>query len=261
MSFALLDLPAPLLSALDTAMAAIGLPALLRVVLYALLSAWVSMAIYRRWSRQEELAELATATRALRQELSGYDGPFDGLMLRVRQLLRLSGRHLRLSFVPAMLGGLPLLLLLPWLSNQFGYALPQAGTPVQIQAEELQQTTAALTWTDPRVSWDADTQSWTVFWPGADQPIELRQGEQTLLSLPLAAASDVVHPRMPLFNLLIGNPAGYLPDSAPMSALRLDLPEQQLHGVGPTWLRSWLTVYLAAVVLFSLWFKWRWKLQ
>jgi hypothetical protein len=70
-----------------------------------------------------------------------------------------------------------------------------------------------------------------------------------------------VHRRLPVLNLLIGNPAGYLPDSAPLEAVHLALPAQELLPWGPSWLRGWLVVYFATLLLASLFWKWRWKLQ
>ncbi len=261
MNWGLLDLPAPLLSLLDDGLAWTGLPALPRVLLYALASAWLCMALYRRFSRQSELADLASASRELRRELASYDGPFDGLMQRVRRLLGLSTRHLRLSFFPAMLGGLPLLLVLPWMSNQFGVQLPAPGDPINITPGGLEQPVESLSWSDPSARWDEATQAWQVKWPAEAERLELKSSQLTLLSLPTLAPASIVHRHVPGFNWLIGNPAGYLPDKAPLSALHIDLPGQQLHSIGPAWLRGWLAVYLIAMVVFSLFFKWRWKLQ
>lgn len=258
MNAGVLDWPAPLWSALDSALA-LALPGVLRVLLYALVSAWLCMTIYRRLSRQQELADISAESRRLRAELAGYDGPFDGLMQRVRRLLGLNGRHLRLSFVPALLAGLPLLLLMPWLSNQFGSYFPTAGTPIQIVPEELSVAPTALIWTTNDVRWDEQAQAWTLPWPST--PVSLRHGEQTLLTLPMPAPAALLHPRVPSFNWLIGNPAGYLPETAPMAAVHLDLPEQELLPIGPGWLRGWLAIYLIAMVIASLYLKWRWKLQ
>lgn len=262
MTPALLDWPAPLWSAIDNGLQALGLPGGVRVALYGALSGWLCMALYRRWSRQSELETLGAQTAALRRELAGYDGPFDGLMVRVRQLLRLSGRHLRLSFLPAFLAGLPLLWIMPWLSNQFGAQWPLSGARVELRPEALSVAAESLPWSGADVFWDAAKQAWIVEWPPAGaEPIQLRQGERELLRLPMPAPSTLVHVREPLLNGLIGNPAGYLPDDAPLSAIHISLPEQTLLPFGPDWLRAWLTIYLVAVFAVSLWLKWRWKLQ
>ena len=258
MKLGLLDLPAPLWNLLDQMLAAVGLPPALRVLIYAIASAWLCMALYRRLSRQQELGELSAASKILRAELAGYDGPFDGLMSRVQQLMRLSMRHLGLSFGPALACGLPLLFLLPWLSNHFGSAFPAPGTLISVGVDGHREQ---LTWSPTDLSWNEDIAAWQVPWPQAGETMVLRTGEQALLTLPTPAPSTTVHQRIPLFNLLIGNPAGYLPVSAAVNAVHLNLPDQQLLPFGPQWLRGWLAVYFGAMVLWSLWLKWRWKLQ
>lgn len=258
--FGLLDLPAPLLQLLDQGLAGLGLPALVRVLLYGIGSGWLSMALYRRFSRQSELTELGAAARALRRELAGYDGPFDGLIERTGKLLRLSSRHLRLSFVPALLAGLPLLLVLPWLSNQFSLSWPATGSPVQIRAEGLSAAAQGPVWSDPQTRWDPTTQTWTVPWPDPARPVELAWQGQILHRLPGGHPVAIVHRRQPIFNALIANPAGYLPDDAPLAALQLDLPQRDLHPYGPSWLRGWLFCYLMTMFVSAVFLKWRWKL-
>jgi hypothetical protein len=256
----LLDLPAPLLELLDQGLSGLGLPALLRVLLYGIMSGWLSMVLYRRWSNQEELAELSAATRTLRRELSGYDGPFDGLLERALKLLKLNSRHLRLSFVPALLAGLPLLLVLPWLSNQFSLSWPDTGSTVQIRAEGLPANAVIPRWTDPTAQWEPATQTWTLTWPASSASVALRWKQESLYELPGEHPATTVHRRLPLFNTLIGNPAGYLPDDAPLAALHLEMPQRELHVFGPGWMRGWLFCYLVTVFATALLLRWRWKL-
>lgn len=264
MSLALLDLPAPLFTALDGALALL-LPALARVWLYGAVSGWLCMALYRRLSAQSALQALASRTRELRRELAAYDGPFDGLLLRVRELLRLSGRHLRLSFVPALLAGLPVLFLLPWLSNQFSHTWPAVGSELELRPQGLTVPIEQLRWSKQddavAVRWDAQAERWLLRWPAADAPLQLQHDGQLLLRLPLPAPVPVVHRYSLPLNLLVANPAGYLPDQAPLQAVTLALPAQPLHPYGPAWLRHWLSMYLLSLLLVSLWLRWRWRLQ
>ncbi|MBD8526481.1 hypothetical protein [Pseudomarimonas arenosa] len=261
MSDGLLDLPAPLFDALDSGLAWLGLPPLARLMVYATASAWVSMALYRKCSRQDEIKHVSEAARSLRAELADYDGPFDGLLQQVSALFRLSARHLGLSFGPALLSGLPILLVLPWLSNSFEWIRPQPGDAVSIQAIGSQSAIQQLRWNDPEVEWNADQRAWKVSWPDESSKLQLQQAERILLELPLQQVSAVVHQRIPVFNWLIGNPSGYLPDGSAIEQLNIELKPRELIGFGPSWLRNWLTLYLTAVVLISLLLRWKWKIH
>jgi len=125
----LFELPFPLLSWLDARLAVVA-PALVRVVIWAALSAALSMWIYRRLSRQRALARLAAELSAVRQELTTYDGDFQGLKPRIGRMLRLSLRQVGLTFVPAIAASIPLLFVLPWLGSslneQVELVLPSA---------------------------------------------------------------------------------------------------------------------------------------
>jgi hypothetical protein len=267
MSLGLLDLPAPLWSLLDRGLAAAWLPPVARVALFGALSGWLCMWLYRRWSRQDQLAVLAPEVKAARADLAAWDGDFAGLMTRVRTVFALSGRHLRLTFAAAMLAGLPVLLVLPWLSNQFGHAWPAPGEPVRVQVLAPPAPAAPLAWDRPDQAPALRTipgeigPAWSVAWPAPGSTLVLAADGAQLLSLPLAAPVTVVHQRVPAWNWLVGNPAGYLAAEAPIEAITVALSPLQLHGIGPAWLRGWLAVYFIVLIVVSLALKLRWRLH
>ena len=81
-----------------------------------------------------------------------------------------------------------------------------------------------------------------------------------LLTLPMEAPVSTVHQRR-WWNNLIGNPAGYLPSPGDVDAVLLDLPGFEFQPYGPSWLRSWITLFFTVVVIASLSLKFRWRLQ
>ncbi|MFW6202036.1 MAG: hypothetical protein ACOC8B_05630, partial [Gemmatimonadota bacterium] len=72
-----------------------------------------------------------------------------------------------------------------------------------------------------------------------------------LTAIPLAAPVEVVHKRR-WWNLLFGNPAGYLPDGQPVEAVTVDLPARDLVGIGPDWLRGWEPAFFVALLVVSI---------
>lgn len=265
MTAGLLDAPALAWRAIDGVLATLQWPAAARIALYGVASAWLCMAIYRRCSGQARLAQLAGEMRAARHDLAHWDGPFDGLLTRVGRVLRLSARHLRLTLGAALLSGLPVLFVLPWLSNTFGHVFPAAGEPVAVRVEAPQPAPPGLRW-EPEVAARASgdpkfASAWQVAWPAEGQSAVLRHDARELLQLPLAAAVPVVHVRRPLWNTLVGNPAGYLAEDAPVQAIAIDLPPRELLPVGPRWARGWLAWYLLPLLLASVWLRFRWRLH
>lgn len=252
----LLDLPAPLLDALDAMLAAIGVPSLVRVALAGLAAGVAGAWVYRRVSPQARLGTLRAELGAVQAELRSYDGPFSGLMPLIRRQFALSLRQLRITAGAAVLAGLPALLILPWLSNRYEVAFPPPGTPVRVCAEPAG---IALTTDDPALSTDAQG-CLDLPWPAAEDPIALVEDGRALIALPTPQPSRIVHERR-WFNGLIGNPAGYLPDGARTRDLRLSLPSRELIAVGPGWLRGWEAAFFTAALLSSLWLHRRWRLH
>jgi hypothetical protein len=54
------------------------------------------------------------------------------------------------------------------------------------------------------------------------------------------------------WNVLVGNPLGYLPDSSRLESIELGLPQKEYLTVGPAWVRAWYVVFLGVVLAVSL---------
>ena len=89
MSLGLLDIPGLLLGPIDSALAAIKMPTLLRLLGWGWLSGYAGMWIYRRFSPQQRIAEVRTLLADVHKQLASYDGEFSGLLARA-QLARCS---------------------------------------------------------------------------------------------------------------------------------------------------------------------------
>lgn len=258
MNLGLLDLPAPLLDALDGALDRIGAPVLLRVVAYAAASAWMGMALYRRLSDQRRLAEIGAQVALSQQALARHEGDFATLRILILANLCATLHHLALTLRPALIASLPLLFALPWLSNRFDLMQPQAGTSVSVCVQPVVQ---GLHWQASSVTANTASGCWLIPWPDVKTPATLSDSTgQPLLVIPNAAKSDTVE-KFGWFNWIIGNPAGYLPADAAVARVRIALPQRQIIPIGPAWLRGWVFWYFLAALLVSLWLKWRWRLH
>lgn len=248
----LLDLPAPLLTAIDGLLSGF-IPAALRVIVYGLLVSYFGMRIYARLSNQRRLRAVQRRTRQVRRQLHDPNIEFDQLLRVSRLSIQHSLRHLLLVLAPSLAAMLPFLLVFPWASNEFGAPPPAAGTQ--------------LNWcVDP----PADAQRVRIgsAIPGADgcteapwpqAAIEIRIDDQPVASAPWSGSSEILHARR-WWNLLLANPAGELPAMVGPLTISVQFPPRSLLPFGPDWLGSWLTLILVPGFVAGLYWRWRWKL-
>jgi hypothetical protein len=250
----LLDLPAPLLSGID-ALLALAVPPVLRLVSWGVLSGWLSMIVYRRFSSQEKIGALRMRQKDQQKEISEFDGEFSELLPLIRKTLMLGFRQLGLALGPALLASVPVLFIAIWVAGEYGHVNPAMGSDVLLSAEPPGNS---IHWSSAAEIKAGDIRSsgegWVVRWPSKDQPITMSDARHTLLVLPLEKAIPVIH-KQRWWNFLIANPLGYLPQEGPLDSVHIDLPEAVIIGSGPPWMRGWMFSFFMAVLLSSLGFK------
>jgi hypothetical protein len=240
----LLNLAYPLFDALDRL---IGfLPDAARLALWGALSGGAAMALYRRLSAQQRIKALQAEARGLRQRMMQTDD--------AREAARLAGANLRLSMRtlgtvtgPAMLSGLPVILVLAWISASFATSAPAPGSSVALTSEP---PSVPVTGAPPAAGGGP-----ALAWPGPDGAITLADPTGTIYAAPAADPPPWVLHKKRWWNLLLGNPAGYLADSAAADAVYLAVPDREVLGVGPGWMRGWAFTYLVSLLIVSLLIK------
>lgn len=245
----LLDLTAPVFDAIDGVLAALMLPAALRVMLYAAVCAWFSMLLYKRCSNQARILEVRAEIARTQAALATHDGAFGELNQLILKNLKLTLRQLGMTLRPALIATLPLPFFLAWLSNAFALAPPTG--PVHICAEPP-QAAATLHWEPGNPA--AEAGCWNVALPAAVGDA----ARMPLLQLPARPQSEFVHKFIAL-NRLVGNPNGYLPDDVHVERLTLALAPRELLPFGPATLRGWEPLFFLTLLVLSLWLRWRWR--
>lgn len=230
----LLDLPAPLFDFLDGHLLGL-LPPLARLIVWAIVGAMLSLTIYRLLSPQRRIADTKAAAQSARRQLNAHDGDLESALPLMRQSMALALRHVGLVLPAALIASLPVLALLVWLDGAYGYQFPDDRRSPLVTVEP---------------------QSYSARWQpsGAGGQIELRDGEGTEVArLTLAQPITQIEKRH-WWNVIIGNPAGYLPEQSPIESVTIALPERQYLSIGPDWLRSWVTIALSALLISSILF-------
>lgn len=225
----LFDLPAPFFDFVDRSLLG-ALPPLLRLVLWAVAGAAVSLALYRGLSPQRRITAAKAAALDARRRLNAHDGDLESALPLMRQSMKAALRHVGLVFPAAIAASLPVLALLVWLDGAYGYQLPRGS---QEPAVSVQPATYSGEWQ-------------------ATGDIAVRDaGGSEVAHLTLTQPVTRIEKRR-WWNVLIGNPAGYLPEQGPVEQVTIALPERQYLPVGPDWLRSWAAVALTALAIASL---------
>lgn len=236
----LLDLPAPLFAWVDGALAGL-IPAPLRLTLWGVLAAAISMGLYLVLSPQRRIAQAKADARAARAALDRFDGEFGEAWPLIRSVLGTAFRQLALIAGPAILSSLPVLALLVWLSNAYGHAFPT--NPADVTIRTVPQDLEAHLEATPAAPAAAA--------PTPHQIVVRDRSGQVIDRVSWHAPVPTLHKRE-WWNLLLGNPAGYLPDHSPLQRLDLELPPQRYLSVGPDWLRPWYVPFFGVLLLASL---------
>lgn len=231
------DLPAPLFAWIDQALGGVVSPSL-RLVLWGLLGAVLSMGLYWLFSPQGKLNDIKTRALKARNDLNAFDGEFAEAWPLMRSMLGLSLKQLGMTTMPALLASLPVLALIVWLGTAYGYGVPDKGeigvraTPEMAVAGEIRTPENASPGNPPRL-------------------VVTDPGGEVVSDISLDAAVPTIHKKR-WWNSLIGNPLGYLPEEGEIDAITFDLPEKDYLGFGPSWLRPWYVLFFTILVLGSL---------
>lgn len=234
----LLDLPAPIFSAADSALDSI-LPPVGRLIVWAALAALLSMELYRLLSPQAKIVQLRRDLQAAQKQLAGFDGEFDEAWPLIGRTLKLAVERVFAVLPSAVAASLPILTLIVWLDDTYSHTLPPPGQPAQIEVQQ------------------PFTGKWRDGSPDGGRPhaVVMAEDGKVVVDKPIEAAIPVLHKRQ-WWNVLIGNPAGYLEGDAPIDRIAIDLPTAEVLAAGPAWLRGWQATFFVGLLIFALAVKW-----
>jgi hypothetical protein len=229
-----LDLPAPFFDVVDRTLLG-PLPPLVRLILWAIAAAIVSLTLYRWLSPQRRIVETKAQAAEARRRLNAHEGDLESALPLMRRSMGLALRQVCLVLPGALVASLPVLALLVWLDGAYGYQFPANHQAPAIAVEP---------------------QAYAGQWQPAEQggriQITDQQGAQ-VADLALEKPITRIEKRH-WWNVIIGNPAGYLPETGPVDGVSIAFTERHYLPVGPDWLRSWLTIALTALTIASILF-------
>jgi hypothetical protein len=233
----LFDLPAPALTWLDTWFAA-ALPATWRLGVWGVVAAVLTMGLYWWLSPQKRLRETKRRLVESKVALEYFDGDLKDAFPLMRTMLSQALRQVGLVTGPVLVAMAPVLCLIAWLSMTYGYSFPEP--VVQIRVSTLPEEFSAILSPAPAT---------------ADEPhpylrVTDRSGRIAYAQI-LTAPVTTLYKRQ-WWNVLIGNPAGYLPDILGVERIDIELPQKQYIPLGPSWLRGWEAVFFIGLFITAL---------
>lgn len=229
----ILDLPAPLLSQVDTWLGGY-IPEPAALLFWAAVCALCSMEIYRLYSPQRRVARCREELQEAQQALDEFDGSPVEAWPRIRRMLGLALQRVLLVLPASLLASLPIIMVVVWLENSHGPRFPAADEPVSVVAPG-----------DFEALW---------LGPGPDRTpprVEVRNRDRDVIAeVPVTAPAESIHKRQ-WWNALTGNPAGYLADELPFDHLAISLPRKEYLSLGPAWLRGWELLFFLPLFAFA----------
>jgi hypothetical protein len=242
-----LDWPGLAFGWLDQMMQALPAPG--RLVLWAMIAAALSMAIYRFASPQRRIAQAQRDAQAARQALDRFDGEFADAGPLIRAVLKTAFRRIGLVLPGVFLAMLPILAMLAWLSTSYGYRFPDRNDAVNVAAKPANAGLAAELAIVPHQAMRRE-----------EHRLLLRdQSGAIAATIPLQRPVPVVE-KWHWWHALVGNPAGYLPDDSIIDRVEIALPPQEMLRLGPSWLRGWEPLFFAVMLTASIAIKRVWRI-
>ncbi|HEX6984859.1 MAG TPA: hypothetical protein VF170_05755 [Planctomycetaceae bacterium] len=237
----------PLLDFLDACLAFL-LGDTARVVCWAAAAGAGSMGLYALASPQRRLTALAEESAEARRALSRYDGDFSGALPLIRRSLSAATRRVGLVLGPSTLAGLPVLVVLFWIEDRYGYAAPRPGESVAVG---VLPRTAAVSWQPSDAATASSEGRWLLRWPETTGSVRLlASGGVELLKVPAAPVPAVG--RWNWLDAVLGSRAGALAAESPVEAVHLGVSRREFVPIGPPWARTSLALFLGVACAASL---------
>lgn len=235
MMHGLFDLPAPLLHWANESVAGwFSTPVV--IALWASLGAILSLELYRLLSPQERIGRIKRKADKARQQLANFDGKVEDAWPLIKSMLASSLRRVGIVLPATLLAAYPIVVLFIWLSNQYDHRFPTATESVQVDVAPPLEAK----------------------WIAADNQLPRIQVSHPrgaiIMEVPVAAPIPELH-KPAWWNILIANPAGYLPESAPIDEIHLHLPAQKFITWGPALLQGWEVIFVPVLFSVSLVYK------
>ncbi len=244
----LINVVFPVFRSIDGVLESLGLAAGIRIAAWGILAGIAAMFIYRMASNQERIRDIKKDVADLRRQLAGA-GDDD-----LSEVLRLSRANLKTSLsllgavvLPSLVSTVPVLLLVFWVHQDFGYDAMATGEPLIVRVVPAD--------VDVAFSLPNRVQALT----DGEFELQVENHGQYLLAgnaseryaVPTVPAAPVLEKRA-WWNMLLGNPAGYIESESTLQRIEFDHPRRTIISGLPGWMSTWEFPFFTALLIASL---------
>jgi len=217
------------------------------LIIWALISALLGVLTFRKLCQFDRLTDTKTQLKSAQQTMIDHDGDFADLLPLAWQNIKLSLKRMGITLWPALTSIIPVMFILVFLSNRYDLQAPAQGmlVPYTVTAETEQGGEPDWYW----LNQDNMQKHKQLHWPEKTTTLTLTNGDTEVFSAPFKPVG-IIHKKH-WWNLLIGNPAGYLSEDSPIKQITFEFPQKTVPDWMQNYLGGWLWFYLLVTVLFS----------
>ncbi len=233
-----LELPVILLSWADAQMAT-WLPRAARLMLWSVVAGALTMLIYAALSSQLRIRQIERDLIVARRDLDHFDGEFADAWPRMRRMLGLAFGQLGLVIGPAGVALAPMILVIGWIAQTYGYVFPDRLDLVEVRTQPALLSAQLI---PPAPGQGKARLALTDLSGRGVGEIEWSEPRPVLVKRTWQAA-------------LAGSPLGWLPEELPIDRIELNLPPSEYLSYGPNWMRGWEFTFFSVLTLVAFGFK------
>ena len=241
----------PALNMVDRWLAGL-LPFAVRLSIWGVLAGSLSIIIYAKLSPQASITKLKKKTWSLQRKMLCLDLKFVNFLRLSKENLKTSLRLFATVLGPALVSALPVLFLAAWIHTCLAYEPPPTPDDLVVTAADGNVDLRLLCHTNvDKISHDEihdhDIANLEVIVVMADNKV-------IYSGTPLSPPTPVIH-KQQWWSVLLGSPAGYLVEDAPIDSIRLNLSKKQAIKWMPNWAMGWEFPFFVFVFLAALGIK------
>lgn len=226
------------------------------ILFWALVLSVISMLIYKLTSPQKRLRILKEEQKEIQQLMKDDEVMEEQAISLAGKLLKVSFRRVCLTCLPAVLSGIPILLMWGFLSYNFDRETPQAGDVISMNISPAVEGV----YVNNQFLAPDNKGEIAVNWPSeGNLMMGDRQGHE-IFDVNRSKPEYFIN-KWKWWNVIIPSPYGYIGKNANVDMIWINLPMKEYLTFGPWWLRSWFVVFVLGMITFSLLIKYTFKIE